>query len=465
MTDKQFRSAAVVEFTRKPDIGDARSTDLGTSELLVRWYGDKLRYCHPWKRWLVWDGRRWERDEHGEAHRLAVATVKRLYGEAETEADVRERKRLGKWALTYEKRERIDAVLALAKNHESVVVRPEELDTDIYAFTCLNGTLDLRTGRLRSHDPQDLITRLAPIEFDPEAKAPRFGEFLKQIFAADQDLMRFVRRAAGYSLTGDTTEQCLFVCHGSGANGKSTLLSILQEVLGDYALTTPAETLLAKRDGGGIPNDLARLVGVRLVAASETEEGRRLAESRVKALSGGDKIAARFMRSEWFEFEPKFKMWLATNHKPEIRGAELAIWRRIRLVPFNVTIPPEEQDPHLVDALRDELPGIIAWAVRGCLEWQHKRLDPPEAVTSATTEYRAESDQLGRWIDERCVTGNGFEGRASSLYGDYRDWCGNSGENPIPSSAFGRQLIERGFRRRKTKAANVYECLGLAVQS
>ncbi len=464
MTDKEFRHAASAEFGRKPDIGDSRATDLGTAELFVRWHGEGVRYCHPWKSWLVWDGKRWSRDEHGAVNRLAVKTVKRLYREAATEPDDKERQRLAGWAIAYEKRDRLESLLSLARNDGKVIVRPDELDVNPFLLTCSTGTIDLRTGKQQPHNPSDLITRLASVDFDAAEKAPCFEKFLSQIFAGDGELMRFVRRAAGYSLTADITEQCLIICHGSGANGKSTLMSILQEMLGDYAMTTPAETLLAKRDGGGIPNDLARLVGVRLVAASETEDGRRFAESRVKALSGGDKIAARFMRAEWFEFEPKFKLWLATNHKPEIRGADLAIWRRIRLVPFAVTIPPKEQDPHLLDTLRAELPGIFSWAVRGCLEWQRRRLDPPAAVTSATTEYRSESDQLGRWIDERCVTGEGFEGKSSALYGDYKAWCIEAGENSITSQLFSQRLRDRGFRRRKTETSNVYERLGLVAQ-
>jgi putative DNA primase/helicase len=457
-----YRPKSAGESRRQPDIGNAHHTDLGTAGLFVRWYGHKLKFCHPWRRWFVWDGCRWAVGEHGEPHRLAMLTVTRLYAEASLGRKEDERTGIAKWAMSYERHERIEAVLKVARNIESIVVRPEQLDTDDNALTCRNGTLDLRTGILRPHDPTDLITRLAPVNFNPEAKAPRFEEFLERIFAGDTELIGFVQRAAGYSLTGETSEQCFTICYGVGANGKSTLMSILQELMGEYAATTPTETLLVKRHGDGIPNDLARLVGVRLVSATETEDGRRLAEAKLKALTGGDKIAARFMRAEWFEFTPKFKIWLATNHRPDIRGTDLGIWRRVHLVPFNVTIEKEDQDPHLLDALRAELPGILAWAVRGCLEWRKRGLDPPEAVKIATEEYRGDSDQLGTWIDDDCEVGDELSEWASDLYFDYKEWSQRSGEKTMTQKALGRQLSERGFKKKRMKQGIAY--LGITLR-
>lgn len=456
-----FRAAAVREFVAP--VPEYNLTDLGNSERFVYDHGERLRYCHPWASWLVWDGKRWKRDDSGEVLRLAAATVRGMYATAGRIDDQEKRQRLAKHAAACEKRERLAAMIDLARNLEPIVVRVEDLDADTMLLNVENGILDLRDGELRGHDPEHLLTRLAPVEYNPEAAAPTFETFLRRIFRDDADLMRFVRRASGYSLTGDTGEQCLLLCHGTGANGKSTLLTALQDVLGDYAATTPAETLLSKRYGDGIPNDLARLVGVRLVASSETEDGRALAESRVKAMTGGDRIPARFMRAEWFEFQPTFKLWLATNHRPEIKGTDGAIWRRIRLIPFEETIPEDERDPKLLDKLRGELPGVLAWAVRGCLEWQKRRLDPPAAVTAATDDYRSESDHLGRYLDERCVTGNGFEVKANAVYSDYKKWAEESGEQTMKAQAFGRRLTERGIGRRRSASGNIYEGIGLTA--
>lgn len=449
----------------RPAFADAAAefhlTDLGNSERFVDEHGDRLRYCHAWGSWLVWDGKRWARDDSGEVYRLAAETVRGMYATAARLDDPDKRQRLAQHAARCEKRERMAAMVDMARNLEPVVVRVDDLDRDHCLLNCLNGVLDLRTGELLPHDPALLLTRLAPVEYGPNANAPTFERFLRRTFNDDADLMRFVRRAAGYSLTGDTGEQCLFIAHGTGANGKSTLLTVIQDLLGDYAATTPAETLLARRNGDGIPNDIARLQGVRFVAASETEDGRRLSESRVKAMTGGDRISARFMRAEWFEFEPQFKLWLGTNHKPEIKGTDAAIWRRIRLIPFNVTIPEDERDPKLLDKLRGELPGILAWAVRGCLDWQQRRLDPPAAVTAATEDYRAESDALGRFIEERCVVAEGFECKASGLYSEYKAWCAEGGETHITSTAFGRRMVERGLSKVRRPAGIVYEGVGV----
>ena len=463
MTATAFQQAAAREFTATA-VPDFHLTDLGNAERFVHDHGERLRYCHAWGSWLCWDGKRWKRDDSGEVYRLAAETVRDMYKAAGRLASADDRKAMARHASTCEKRERLASMIVLAQNLEPVIVRVEDLDHDELLLNVDNGVLDLRTGDLRPHDPELLLTRLAPVVFGPTANAPTFETFLRRIFNGDVELMKFVRRAAGYSLTGNTGEQCLMLAHGSGANGKSTLLTVLQDILGDYAATTPAETLLTKRHGDGIPNDVARLQGVRLVAASESEDGRALSESRVKALTGGDRITARFMRAEWFEFTPEFKLWLATNHRPEIKGTDAAIWRRIRLIPFNVTIPEDERDPHLLDKLRGELPGILAWAVRGCLDWQKQRLAPPAAVTAATDDYRMESDHLGRFLEERTAVGEGFETKAAGLYSAYKAWCAEGGEAPVTATAFGRRMVERGYARTDRRTGRVYEGVGLKAE-
>ena len=273
-------------------------------------------------------------------------------------------------------------------------MRPDALDTDPWLLNVENGTLDLRTGQLHRHRPDDLITKVAPVHYDPEAVCPTWDMFLKRIMAGDEALVHYLQKIFGYSLTGVAREQCIFLAYGGGANGKSTAITAVTSVIGAYAQHTPTETLLVKRNDG-IPNDVARLHGARLVTAAEAECHRRLAEALVKQLTGGDKIAARFLHGEWFEFTPGFKVVLAVNHKPAIQGTDHAIWRRIRLIPFTVTIPAKEQNKTLSEKLHAGNAGILRWAVDGCLAWQQDGLDPPSAVSEATAAYRDEMDTVG----------------------------------------------------------------------
>lgn len=416
-------------------------TDTGNAERLVRLHGRDLRYVHTWARWLAWDGRRFAPDTSGEIHRRAKETVRAAYAESAQLSDADARKELARWATKSESAARIDAMIGLAR--AEVPVAHEALDADPWVLNVPNGTLDLRTGELRPHRRSDLLTKLAPVEYDPSAEAPTWERFLERILP-DAAVRAFVRRATGYSLTADTGEQVLFLLWGSGANGKSTFLETLMAALGDYAMKTPAETLLARREGA-IPNDVAALRGARLVAAVETEEGRRLAEARLKELTGGDTVSARFMRAEWFTFKPVAKLWVATNHRPRVKGTDEAIWRRIRLIPFTVTVPEPERDPKLPERLRAELPGILAWAVAGCLDWQRDGLRPPDAVLAATSDYRAEQDVLGAFLEDRCVLAPECWVASAQLFGAYKRWCEETGEHAMTQRVLGLALGERGF--------------------
>jgi putative DNA primase/helicase len=264
----------------------------------------------------------------------------------------------------------------------------------------------------------------------------------------------------GYSLTGDTREQVLFLLHGSGANGKSTFLEVIQALLGEYALQTPAETLVQKQ-GEGIPNDVARLKGARFVAASETEEGKRLAEGMVKKMTGGDVLTARFLHQEYFEFKPEFKLFLATNHKPLIRGTDHAIWRRIRLIPFQVQIPDAEKDKALPEKLKAERSGILTWALEGCRSWQQEGLSTPAEVLQATEAYRDEMDILKDFLESCCIEKAEAEAKVSDLYAAYVAWCEANGERPLTQRAFGMKLSERGLGQRRTKVARYWVGIGL----
>ncbi len=416
-------------------------TDLGNAERFIAQHGEDVRYCFPWAKWLVWGGARWERDDAGKVHRLAKEAVRGIYREASDEADEERRKALAKHASRSEGADKIKAMLELAKSE--VPVSPDELDAETMLLNVLNGTIDLRSGELRDHRRDDRITKLAPVQYDPGAAAPSWQAFLERVLPGE-DLRSFVQRAAGYSATGDTSEQCMFIHHGPGANGKSTFQETLAAALGDYAMRTPTETLLVKRSGG-VPNDVARLKGARFVTASETEEGRRLAEPLIKDLTGQDTISARFMRAEWFDFKPTHALHLSTNHKPEIRGTDAAIWRRIRLVPWAVTIPPTEQDRKLVEKLRAELSGVLAWIVRGCSAWRREGLKAPEEVRQATKAYRTEMDVLAAFLADCCVRGENEEEFAGELWGAWKRWSEETGEQTGSQKRFGGRLAERGF--------------------
>jgi putative DNA primase/helicase len=415
------------------------NTDLGNSRRLVAWEGGDLRYCYPWGRWLVWTGRNWLVDDRGEVIKRAKATVSRIYQEAAVARDEETRKALAKHAISSESERKIKAMVELAKPEVSIL--PEELDADPWKLNVLNGTIDLRGGKLLKHNRADHMTKIAPVEYDPMATAQNWEAVLKRVLPSEE-LRGFFKRLCGYALTGDVSEHVLPVLYGTGANGKSTVLNALLEALGDYGIQAAPDLLISKR--GSHPTELADLFGMRLVASIEVEDGRRFAESLVKQLTGGDRVRARRMRQDFWEFDPTHTVFLATNHKPEVRGTDNAIWRRIRLLPFTETIPPDEQDKRLPEKLRGELSGILAWAVEGCLEWQLDGLQAPDEVLEATGEYRSEMDVIGAFLDECCILGDEKTVSAADLYRAYGEWCKDTGEALEKQRKFGGRLTERG---------------------
>lgn len=437
------------------------STDLGNARRFARQHCKDTKFCHLWGKWLNFTGARWEKDETGEVKRKARATVKSIYEEASRSESKEARREKAKFAMRSESAPKIRAMLSLAESEPEIPIRPKELDTDPWFFNVQNGTLNLKTEELQPHNHKDFISKLAPVVFDKNAKCPRWEKFLNEIMDGNESLISFLQKAVGYSLTGDTREQCLFIPYGTGANGKTTLLQIISTLMGDYGQQSPIETLSLRRFSG-VPNDVARLRGARFVSSIEVEEGRRIAESLVKALTGGDTITARFLFSEYFEFIPQFKLFLGTNHKPIIRGTDLAIWRRIRLIPFQVTIPEDKQDKELGNKLKQELPGILNWALEGCLQWQKEGLGTPEEVREATEEYRKESDILASFLEENTSMDKEGMIKSSVLYSHYREWCEENGEKSISSTAFGKALLEKGVD--KMRLRNGIHYLGLKLE-
>jgi putative DNA primase/helicase len=436
-------------------------TDVGNGERMSALHGNDLRWVPRWKTWLVWDGRRWARDDLGEVERRAKAVVRAMFVEAD-QLTGDDRKALAAHAMRTEAVGRLDAMVRLVRSEPGIAIPHEALDQQPMLLTVRNGTIDLATGRLQPHSRGDLSAKLVNIDYDPTATCPTWLRVLDTLFAGDASIIEYLQRAVGYSLTGDTREQVLHLCHGTGANGKSTMLDTLGQLGGDYAQQADFSTFLERR-GEGPRGDVARLAGARLVRSSEVGENKRLDEGLIKSLTGGDVMTARYLYSEEFEFKPQFKLWLAANHRPVIRGTDYAIWRRVRLLPFEVTISAAQRDDELPAKLTAELPGILRWAVDGCLLWLEQGLAPPARVLAATAQYRQDSDVIGAFLEDCCVEDRTAEAPAGDIYRAYERWARDNGEYVASAQMFGRRLEERGFQVRKTRDGKTRRGLRLLI--
>ncbi len=461
----QFEGLGRVDNTR---LARLHCTDLGNAERMVARHGANLRFCWPWGKWLAWDGLRWRVDNTAAVRRKAKHTVRKMFAEAATLKDEDEVKQLVKWAQASEQKKQIDAMIALASSEEGVPVLPEDLNRNPWLLNCLNGTVDLKTGELRPNDRADLITVLCPVEFDKDAPCPVWDKCLETVFAKEEngtstpdlDLVRFWRRLCGLALTGVVTEQILPICWGVGANGKTTLLKTLIDLLGpDYAITAAPGLLLVKY-GDSHPTERADLYGKRLVVDMESAEDARLNETLVKQLTGSDRIRARKMREDFWEFEPTHKLIMCTNHKPAVKETKHAIWRRIKLIPFTVKIEGDKEDKSMLAKLRGEQKGILAWAVRGCLEWQKDGLKVPDIVSDATKAYQDGENLLKTFIEECCNVGGNYRCKSSALYEVFRAFTGRSGEGPVSQKRFGEAMTELGYERTKS-SGYIYEGIAL----
>ncbi len=414
--------------------------DAGNADRLIDAHGRDIRYCFAANNWYVWSGLHWEPDAHASILRLAKGVMRDLLDRsaANIESD-RNAEGDAKWALRSLYRSRLDSMLYLAQPEKPIDIA--DFDADPFILGAENGYVNLRSGTLLEPERAGYVTKLVSTKYDADAQAPRWLQFLEEIFEGKSDLIDFIHRAVGYSLTGDTSEQCFFLLYGRGRNGKSTFVETLLQALGPYGLQTQPEAIMqSRRDGGAASPHIAQMAGVRYLTSVETAEGKRLNESLVKQLTGGDTISARYLNQNPFTFTPQFKLWLATNYPPEIGDTSVAMWRRIRLIPFNARFEGDTDDKSLKKTLITELPGILAWAVRGAIEWQARGLEPPTEVLRATGDYQQSQDMLGDFIEDIVVSAQGIHTPKQMLYRAYENWCRENGESPITQRKLSQEL-------------------------
>jgi putative DNA primase/helicase len=407
---------------------------------------DKARFCHAWGRWLLWDGNRWKLDEDGGCMRLATQVAEQIA------MDVAEKdnESLRRFATSCADVPRLDRMVRMASCQLPVSV--DQLDQNEWLLNCVNGTVDLRTGELHQHDSNQYFTQLCPTSYDESAEAPEWQKFLDDIFR-DEELIAFVQRLMGYCLTGSVAEHVLPIFHGSGANGKSTLLNTVMDVLGTEYTLQAMPTLLMQSRGDRHPTELASLFGKRLVSCAETEQGQALSESLVKSLTGGERVIARRMREDFWTFRPTHKLILSTNHKPDVRGNDDGIWRRLIVVPFLRTFQGSEIDKELPTRLRRENLGILRWLVDGCLKWRAVGLQPPDCVRYRTADYRRHSDFLGQFAVEKCRREASANVRFTKLKQELKRWCEENGYGLPNDRRIGSWLKSQGFEHYKSNGS------------
>ena len=431
-------------------------TDVGNAERLIATYGNDIRYVYEYRSWIHWDDNIWVTDENGHMDRLAKQVAKSIFLEVEDEQDEDLKKRLAHHALSSESLKRLSSMIDVSTTEIGITISQSTLDNDKYLLGVKNGIIDLKTGNLLPSTKSQMITKRANVEYDADAKCPVWENALSQMMAGDQDVVEYLQRAVGYSLTGDTREHILFFLHGFGENGKSVFINIIQKLLNDYAAQTPVSTIM-KKAKGSIPNDIARLKGARFVSTTETEEDSHISDAEVKHMTGGDTVTARYLHKEFFEFIPQFKLWISGNYKPTL-GEDHGIWRRVILVPFEVTFDAKTRDDQLEDKLTNELPGILNWAIEGCLNWQNQSLkvNPPKKIADATNEYKSDNDRIDSWTYICCKKDPSFSAKSSELYESFRNWATANGEPGMSHRTFSQKMVERRYTKKRTSAGIVF---------
>jgi putative DNA primase/helicase len=424
-------------------------------------HADDLRYVHAWGKWLHWTRTKWATDDT----LLAFDHARLICREASQRAVKVNRKSGAKIAAMITSAQKVAAIERLAKADRRLAATVDQWDIEPFILNTPSGVVDLRTGRLRPHRQADHCTKATAIgPADVGTPCPQWLRFLDRVTDGDGELIGFLQRVAGYALTGSTKEHALFFAYGTGRNGKGVFINTLTRIMADYAEIGSMDTFTASSVSQH-STDLAKLRGARLVTAQETEEGRRWAEAKIKAMTGGDPITARFMRQDFFTFEPAFKLVIAGNHKPGLRGVDEAIRARFNLIPFNVTIPPAERDLDLPDKLRAEWPAILRWMIEGCVEWQRDGLQPPAAVKAATDDYLDAEDAFGLWLAEDCTRSARAWENSTVLYEAWVRWADRNGEHPGRSKNFSQTLEARGFEKSREAGTGKRGFTGIALRS
>jgi len=439
--------------------------DMGNAERFVDLFGENVRYCYTEKKWYFYNSMRWSVDNLGVILRMADKCVEAMKAEAKLYLQADEESG-GDMAKAFEKHMKSSrsnkskkAMLNEIEHHLPIL--PIQMDRYKMALNTPSGIINLQNGDVKAHNPEYYFTKITSVDCAEAADCPRWLAFLDDIFAGDKDLIRYIQKAVGYSLTGSTAEQCAFFLYGTGRNGKSTFIDVIRDVFGDYAANIQPETIMVKSSqSNAINSDIARLKGARLVTSVEPNEGVRLNEGLLKQLTGDDTVTARKLYSEEFEFKPEFKLWMATNHKPIIRGTDTGIWRRIHMIPFNVQIPEDKVDKNLTHKLKAEMAGIFKWCIDGCLMWQREGLQMPAAVLKSVREYRREMDVISAFIEDKCT----LEGtvQASMLYAAYVSWADSNNEYCMSNTKFSTELAKR-FEKIKGRNYNYFT--GISIRS
>ena len=463
LPDDEVRKISRSVSSYSPDSGESAS-DYGNALRLIKLHGEDIHYCERLGGWFIWAGTRWVLDTEGQIERFAKDVPASLYADA-AQADGDERKAIAKRALRAESASAKKGLLDMAWSEPGIPVPPEAFDADPWLFNCLNGTVDLRTGLLHEHDREDLVTKVAPVFYDPNAVLPLWDNFLATTTKDNLELIRFLQLCVGYSLTGSTCEEKLFFVHGPAATGKSTFMEAIKAVMGEYARTASFDSFLRQDRTGAPRDDIAGLAGARLVASIEVEKGKKLADGLVKQITGGDTVTARFLYHKEFEYRPAFKLWLVANDAPQATDSDTGLWRRILRVPFEHEIPEADRDPQVKATLTNiELagPAILAWAVRGCLEWQRIGLAIPQVVRKATEAYRDDNDPLREFYTECCIFDPQAQVTRAMIWDNYQQWARENGErNPINAKELADRLRSKGCKDHKSVGKRYWKGVGL----
>lgn len=425
--------------------------DTGNALRFVNYWGDNVLYSHKRKQWFVYNGKYWESDDLDQSRVLVDETLKLMKKEpiiTSDDIDEEEARKLFQRHIKYS-RGTNGKTNMLRESQHLKAFDINDFDKDKHLLNVSNGYVDLTTGVLYTHERERYFSKHTPIEYTDTIDAPQWMAFLDQIFNHDKELIGYMQRAVGYSLSGSTQEQMLFILYGNGRNGKSVFLDIITELMGDYTENIQPQTIMVKHQSGGAATpDIAKLAGARFVTTTEPNDGMRFDEGLVKQLTGGDEVTARFLNENEFSFKPQFKLWLASNHKPIVRGTDDGIWRRICIVPFSVQIPEDEIDYQLTEKLKGELTGILNWAVEGYLIWKQYGLLEPDVIKEQRGNYRKEMDAIAQFLDECCTLQEGEREKASDLYKAYKSWANENGQHVHTSTRFGIELSNR-FRKVK----------------